>query len=442
MSKAKKSTVESLFYNNKFLMIFSVVVAVLLWATVKINYSADEVRTFSEIELSNIIEISNTDGFVPFYDEDTPKIKIEVSGKAYNINEHALSIDDIIIDGKHSGISKADYVDLTLTPKLKDGVNSGVTIKKITPSTVRIYFDKLGKRPLEVKTQLEYDADNLVADGIIVGNPVPSQASVEIEGPESLLNTLTEVYFKSVIDSSKLPLTVSESFPAEIVYPLENPDYAKFMKCISIDTETDPITVKLPLYKEVEVETAVEFSKAPEVYSESMPSYTINPSKVTMLYNAEETPAEKFVVGQVDFRELSNTVNSILRTVDYSTNSNIVDKSIEEFVVTVDMSDKSMINLSEIPSKIVIVGNDENYNYNVDFKKSKLDSIAIVGPWDKVSQITEEDVQVDINVSSLNLETTKEQVVEVANISITTDQSKDCWVYGKYNAYITVEPKG
>ena len=39
MNKGKKSSIESLFYNNKFLMVFSVVVAILLWASVKIFWT-------------------------------------------------------------------------------------------------------------------------------------------------------------------------------------------------------------------------------------------------------------------------------------------------------------------------------------------------------------------------------------------------------------------
>ena len=44
MSKTRKSSIESLFYNNKFLIVFSVVVSIMLWASVKINYSADVTR--------------------------------------------------------------------------------------------------------------------------------------------------------------------------------------------------------------------------------------------------------------------------------------------------------------------------------------------------------------------------------------------------------------
>ena len=42
MNNSRKSIIEKIVFNNKALMIFSVIVAILIWATEKINYS-DEV---------------------------------------------------------------------------------------------------------------------------------------------------------------------------------------------------------------------------------------------------------------------------------------------------------------------------------------------------------------------------------------------------------------
>ena len=54
---------------------------------------------------------------------------------------------------------------------------------------------------------------------------------------------------------------------------------------------------------------------------------------------------------------------------------------------------------------------------------------------------TREDIQVEINVSSLDLEESGEQIVEVSNISIVSEDFEDCWVFGKYKAYIAVGVK-
>ena len=64
-----------------------------------------------------------------------------------------------------------------------------------------------------------------------------------------------------------------------------------------------------------------------------------------------------------------------------------------------------------------------------------------MGPKEKLDKITEEDIQIEINVSSLSLMRSNEQLVEVSNISFASDEFDDCWIYGKYKAFISVEFK-
>ena len=56
--------------------------------------------------------------------------------------------------------------------------------------------------------------------------------------------------------------------------------------------------------------------------------------------------------------------------------------------------------------------------------------------------MTEDDIQVNIDVSTLDVTNTGEQSSENTNISFFSEGYEDCWFYGKYTAYITVEPKG
>ena len=91
----KKSLTEKLIYDNKILMILCILVSVIIWATVKINYSADTVRTVSDIRASLGSTAEELD-FTAFINEEDLLVDVEVTGKAYNINTHALTKDDII----------------------------------------------------------------------------------------------------------------------------------------------------------------------------------------------------------------------------------------------------------------------------------------------------------------------------------------------------------
>jgi hypothetical protein len=442
MSKNKKSSIEGLFYNNKFLMVFSIIVAVLLWANVKINYSADTTRTISDLKISLANTVSQAEDIEVFFGSEELLAEVEVSGKAYNINQHALTKDDIIVEATGSYVDTAGYKVLTLTAKIADTSAAGdVNITKITPSSITVYFDRKTTGTFNVEAKLENDMDSLVSDEFTVGQPVPSMSTVEVTGPATILNKLTKVYFKAQIDESNLPLTATKEVAAEIAYQLDRASDSKYLTCNSINDESNPATVTIPLYVSKEVGTSVKFVNQPVSYSEEMPKFMVYPSKVNVLYNTKDEEIETLYVGTVDFSNVSNKVNYFEFPVDEKLGVNIVDKTISEFTVSIDMSSMSSVTFNKTPSKIVLLNQDENYNYIIDFEKSELNAITAIGPRESLDKITNEDIQVEINVSSLNLEGSEEQLVEVSNISIASDKIDDCWIYGKYKAYISVEPK-
>ncbi len=441
MSKTRRSSIESLFYNNKFLIVFSIVVAILLWASVKINYSADVTRTLSDVKVNISENISLPEDYKAFFGSEDVIVDVEVSGKAYNVNQHALTKDDIIVETASSYIDSAGQRTLNLSAKIAD--TSGATdvnITKITPSSITVYFDKEVTETFNVVAKLENDAESLATDEFTVGNIVPSMNTVEVKGPANIINKLEKVYFKAALDNAVLPLTATKEVEAEIAYVLDRTSDSKYLSCPGIN-ESNPATVTIPLYVSKEVGASVKFVNQPAIYSEEAPKFTVYPSKVNVLYNSKDEEIENFYVGTVDFSNVSNKVNYFNFDVDEKSGFNLVDKSITKFTVTLDMSSMASVKLNQTPGKIVFVNQDENYNYVINIEKSELNSITVIGPKEKLEKITQEDIQVEINVSSLNLEESDEQVVEVSNISIVSEDFEDCWVFGKYKAYIAVEVK-
>lgn len=441
MSKTKRSSLESLFYNNKFLMVFSVVVAVLLWASVKINYSADVTRTLSDVKVNISENISLPEDYKAFFDSDDMLVEVEVSGKAYNVNQRALTKDDIIVETASSYIDSAGQKTLNLVAKISDtSGTTDVNITKISPSSVTIYFDKEVTGTFNVVAKLENDIKSLATDKFTVGNIAPSMNTVDVKGPANIINKLEKVYFKAALDNAVLPLSETKEVEAEIAYVLDRTSDSKYLTCPGIN-ESNPATVTIPLYVSKEVGASVKFVNQPAIYSEEAPQFTIYPSKVNVLYNSKDEEIDNFYVGTVDFSNVSNKVNYFSFEVDEKSGFNLVDKNITKFNVTLDMSSMASVKVTQTPGKIVFVNQAENYNYALNIEKSELNSITVIGPREKLEKITQEDIQVEINVSSLNLESTDEQTVEVSNISIVSEDFEDCWVYGKYKAYIAASVK-
>lgn len=443
MSKNKKISLEGLFYNNRFLMIFSVIVAIIVWASVKINYSDETTRHLSDIKVNINSAVSQAGEFEAFYEGESIFADVEVTGKAYNINQYALSKDEIIVEAASTYVEAAGYKVLTLTARLSDTSNAtGVEITKIEPSSITVFYDRKTTDTFNVEAKLENDLKTLVDGNFIVGQPVPSMSTIEVTGPATVLNKLNKVYFRAQISEDELPLISTKELPAEIAFQLDRANEGKYLVCEGVNNESNPATVTVPLYVSKEVDTAVKFVNQPAVYAENPPVYKISPDKIGVFYNANETEEmETLYVGTVDFSGVSNKVNYFEFTVDEKLGVNIIDKEVNKVSVSLDMSSMSRKTLDETPGKIVFVNQDDNYNYTINYEGSNLNGITVIGPADSLKKITAEDIQIEINVSSLAKTRASEQIVTVSNISISTDKVDDCWIYGKYEVAISVEPK-
>lgn len=443
MNKGKKSSVEGLFYNNKFLMVFSVLVAIAVWASVKINYSDETTRYFSDVKINISSAVTQSGEYEAFYGSESILAGVEVRGKAYNINQYALSKDDIIVETSGAYIDSAGYKVLTLSARLSE--TSGATdveITKVEPSTITVYYDRKTTDTFNVEAQLDNDLESLVTDEFTVGQPVPSMSTIEVTGPATILNKLAKVYFRAQINETDISLTATKEVPAEIVFQLDRASEGKYLICEGINDESNPATVTIPLYVDKEVPAAVKFVNQPAVYSENPPKYKINPGKIHVLYSSTETEEmNNLYVGTVDFSTVSNKVNYFEFPVDEKLGVNIVDKTIEKFTVSLDMSSMDKVTLDKTPGKVVFINQDEGFTYSINYEKSDLGAITVIGPAESLRDISAEDIQIEINVSSLSKMRTSEQIVDVSNISISSDKFNDCWVYGKYKVAISVEPK-
>ena len=433
---SNKSFFDGLFYNDKFLAIFCAVLAVVLWATVKINYSADTERIINDIKV-NIGETAQELEFTAFVDEEDLLVDVEVKGKAYNINTHALSKDDIIVEASSSFIDSAGYKIVSLTARVADAAaSSDFEITKITPSTITVYYDRKVTDTFNVVARVNNNLKKVVKEGYTVGKAVPSLNTVEVTGPATILSGLENVYFDAAIDEKNIPLTSSVELPAQISYPVSRSNDSKFLVCESVNNETNPATVTLPVYTKKTVPVTVKFINMPE--GMEAPEYEISPSEVEIIYNPkDEQKYAELSVGTIDFKKLDNAVNSFNIKIDQDKLAvRLTDKELTAFDVTVDMSDYTKTTVSYSAANVIFLNKQDDMVYSLGTGGS-LDTITVIGPKKNVQKITSDDISVEINVSALNMSRSNSQLLE-ANVTVGNAEIENCWVYGEYKAYVTV----
>ncbi len=439
MSKNNKSIIERIIYNNKLLMVFCLVISVILWAAVKINYSSETTRTISDVKIS-VPSSAEGSELVPFVGADELFAEVTVSGKAYNINSYALTKDDIVVEATGGYIDSAGFKVLNLTVKASEtGDLSDVEITSVSPAAISVYYDRKVTETFDVEARITNELDSLAEGEFTVGQPVPSMNTVDITGPATVLNKMTKVYFEGSVMEEDLPLSQAKVIPADITYELESKRYEQYLTCESVNDESNPATVTIPLYVTKSIPTQVKFINQPSYYTENPPKVKITPSELKVTYNPAESEDYEFItVGTVDFRSLSDKVNTFEFEIDDKFKNSAADTSFGKFNVTVDMSSMSKKTLDITGGKVVLLNQAEGFNYTVDTSKSNFDSVVVVGPKRSLDRITADDIQVEINVSSLSVRARSTQYIEVSNISIVNDEINDCWIYGKYDAVISV----
>lgn len=436
MKKIKSGFFEKVFYNNKFLFVLSLVLAVVLWAAVKINYSGNTSKTIADVKVSIDSSLAQENDFVPFVEEGGLNVDVEVSGKSYNIS--SLTKDDIIVEASSGYIDSAGYKVLTLTARSNE---TDVDIAAVSPSSITVFFDRKANDAFNVEAKIENSDALQSTDEYFIGKPVPSLNTVNVTGPASVVESLKKVVFVAKVDSGLLPLTETVDIPAEISFETTSKRGKEFLVCSDVGEKSNPATITIPVSKIKTVETTVKFVNEPKYYDENPPKVFIDPHEVEISYNPTDEEYESYNVGTVDFSKLQNGRNDLTFDVDEKSAALLVDKSIKQFTVTVDLGSVSETTIDASSASVVFLNQSKDHKYTASLKNMGLDSVTIVGSKESLEKITADMLQIEINVSSLDTSATGYQRVNVSNISIKSEEIDDCWVYGTYRARVLVKQK-
>lgn len=434
----KKTTIyEKIFYNNKLLLVFSFILAIILWAVVKVNYSEDTTREIKGVPVTLDASLAEENDYVPFYEKNKLLVDVTVSGRALDINQYSLSTDKLIIEATSGYVDSPGYKTLTLMPVLESDIN----IVKISPSTITVYFDRMQSAQVNVEAKLTNDMKELVGDGYTVGQLAPSVNTANVSGPATVVDNLKKVYFEATVNSDQLPLTATTEVAAQISYALDKERASQFLVCENVGTDANPATVTIPVSKVSTVPTAVKFVNQPSSFDEQPPQVKISPANVEISYTPDGEEPASFTVGTIDFRKLKDGVNKFQLTAKETDAALLYNATEETFLVSVDLRSMSSKTIDATGSNVVFLNQSDNKKYTANLRSDGLGSLTLIGPADSLEKLTADQLQIEINVSSLKTDTDIWQTVKVSNVSIRADGAGDCWVYGTYSARVRVTDK-
>ncbi len=441
--RKKKFSLSKLFYDNRFVLVFSIVVSVIFWLVVAIQFSPVVTYTVEDVPVRiylsnntisrNLEPLDNTDYKVDsegYYVRDDLLVDITVEGQRYVVS--GLEADEFNVVATTSDVNSAGTYSLMLTYEPVDELPD-YTITGVSQDYVNVYFDELVTRSLPVRASVDYNGVEFPDDSYyFVTNGVEvSVSTARATGPKTEIEKATEILASIKVDEK---IRETEKFTADLIAVDENGKALSYTKSAAVGGS---VTVTVPVYKRVELDADISFINAPVGFDTASVEYSVLPSKsVFGVTESEFKNLEKAVIREIDFNELKPGENVfVVRPAEIS-NVDMSFSDIEAFVVNVIVNNAVTKEVTLDTSNIVI---DEAFaNYTVTPSAESF-TVTVVGDSLAVSEITAADITAAYDFSGFDAEFTGETTLEIPlNVSINTGENR--WVYGQPVISVTMTP--
>ena len=184
--KKKSFGISKLFYNDRFVLIFSILAAIVLWfimATVNTN---ERPRVIYDVPIEVTLPDSALEQGYKIYGQNEVKARVSVKGNSLTVNQIKNS-DIQVVAQEVSSVSGAGEYTFNLVA-VKKGQLTDYEVVSIDPGTVVVEVDKSKEMTLPIESKINYTTD----ENHYISAPELSTSSVKLSGPETVLNQVAK----------------------------------------------------------------------------------------------------------------------------------------------------------------------------------------------------------------------------------------------------------
>lgn len=414
MSKGKFS---HLFEDNRFLLFFSFMVALMLWSYVVVYVNNQDTTIIRNVPINMQYRRSMYQSMgLDVIETDIDSVDVSVTGPRSVTGD--LTADDIIIYPTITTIDGAGSYTLTLTYEKASNVKT-FTINSLSKDSVTVRLDRVITREFPV----EVDISTITVDsGKMADRPSANPAVLNITGPEYKVSTIKRVVAAT---TSSETLAQSAVMPGTIRLYDEN-DSEIDHKLLSFDKETIDITI--PIMKEMTVPLKVEYVNVPDGFDTSVLNMSLSVNEIRLAVPAQSAASlTEFVAGYIDLATLQTDHRYII-DIKLPTGYRSMD-DIQQVNATV--SSENLVERSVNVDEIKIL-NDANNSIKV--LTQIISNVTVIGDKEVVEALSHGSIIAQIDASRLSA-AQGQQTVEVEFIIPSTDKA---YVKGVYTATIKI----
>lgn len=420
MKTNKKFSFTKLFYNNKFLVFFSLITAFVIWSVISLNQNPIRQKVFSDVTVNITTEntVASELGLDIISGGVGEKVNVTVSGPNYIVS--SMNVNDILVSASLSDVTAAGEYELTLTAT-QNSSKTGYSFVSIVPDKILVDFDYIDTKEFTVVA----DAVGAAAvKGLVVDTPVVSDSentTISIKGARTEMNKIASVVASAQVNKT---LSATESFDATIQLLDEK---GKELDQKPFTLSTNEIKISVPISKKAVLPLTASFDNAPDEFSKAV-SYKLSTKTVTVLGpEATINKLKSIPLASVDISKLSKTNNRFDVALILPDGVKLVD-NIQTVTITFDTSD--------LQEKAFTVKTVKYINVTAGLSpkaSAAIKNVSVIGPKSVVKKLEAGDLYALVDLSGK----TAGQYTVTAKIQC--KESGKVWQVGEYNVIVTLK---
>jgi len=416
-----KFSLRKLIYNDKYLIIISILIALVIWIITAINLSPQTTKTISVPVTVDFSDSAADQLGIKCFGDKKFEVDVTVSCKKYLAMD--ITADDIDVSLQTNTVTTKGSQEVPI--KVSVGENADFSVSSYYPTVYRAYFDVEDEKAMKI--ELDYNNKDFIQEGYVMGEPLLSESSVLVKGPKSYVSQVTKVVSYINIDekinkTQTLDLTLNALSNSG-----SNVDY------ISLDTGSENLTLTIPVLKEYNLPVSTSFVGKPEkLNTDSLTvKYSVDNLNVGVL---EDADIETVNIGNIDFSKLNKGDNEFTFNVAALDGIVVLD-DVEEITATVTVPSNFDTKRINIKSTDVNVTNiPEGYEARVTSISTS--TVTAVGPESQVKELKSGDVSLIVDLSAY--ENSIKTGSAECTLTVLPAASKTCWAYGDYTASVVI----
>lgn len=420
--KKSKFSLRKLVYNDKYLIIISIILAVVVWIVTTMNLSPETSKTIAvPVAVDFKGSVAEQLG-LKCYGEESFEVNVTVSCKKYLAKD--ITAEDIAVTLEKNTVTASGYTDVPVKVDAND--NADFQIISYYPNSYRAFFDFVDEKTMDI--DVEFATEDFVEQGYIMGELLLSESTATVTGPRTFVSQVDKVVARVNVKeklkatmSTDLNITAVDSYGSNVSY------------VNTVSSSGDAFTLTIPVLKVTNLDVQAAFTGKPSKVNTNDFGISYSVSKVNAGVLDENTSAAS--IGSIDFSQLKAGANSFSFDVK-DINGLVVLDDIDTINVTVNVpSTYTSTTIPVTTANAEVINVPSGYKATVTGINSK--TVTAIGQAAALKPLNTSNVKLVVDMSEVKEADLKTGISPYV-VTATLENSDNCWIYGEYKAYVNI----